>query len=322
MNKLSTKDFLGLKGYTKNELESILDLATAMKQGDDRHEYLKGKFMGMLFNSASTRTRVSFQVGAKSLGGHMEYYHKDVLQLSRGETIRDTATVLGKYLDGLVVRYYDMQQYGFGRASLNEIAAHAGIPIINALDDKEHPCQVMADILTLREKFGEDYKKKNIVLTWGYSRYQKSPGVPHSFLTAAAVLGMNIKVVNPKGFDLDEEFRCHAEEMKKTSGASVSYSNDLMEASADADVIYVKSYKSLTMSSEEDLKVREELRNDWMISDQHFAVARPGALFMNCMPFIRGEQVTAAVADHPRSVVYDEAENRLHVQKAIMASIL
>jgi ornithine carbamoyltransferase len=206
--------------------------------------------------------------------------------------------------------------------SLNLMAQHADIPIINALDDKGHPCQVMGDILTLKEKFGEDYKNKKIVFTWGYAVRQKSPGVPQSMLIASSILGMNVTFAYPKGFELDQEYVDFAKESAKQSGATIEFCNDLMEASENADVIYVKSWKSLNMPGEEDRKVRNEIRKDWCVSNLHFERANPGAYFMNCLPIIRGEQATAEVIDGKNSIIYDEAENRLHIQKAIMAECI
>jgi ornithine carbamoyltransferase len=316
------RDFIDLRASDKKELEQLLDLAIEMKSGKNKQQYLKDRYIGLLFTVASTRTRISFQVGAWQLGGFAEHYNAADLQLSNQEELKDTAAVMNRFLDAIVVRMYDMNYYGKGREGLITMAQHADIPIINALDDKDHPCQVMADILTLREKFGEDYKKKKLVMTWGYSKRQKSPGVLHSMLTAGALLGMNVTFAHPKGYELDGEYLAFAEQEAKKSGATIEFVNDLNEACEGADVIYVKSWKALNMAKEDDEKLRYEIRNDWCISNEHFKHANPGAYYMDCMPFIRGEQVTAEVADGPNSIIYDEAENRLHIQKAIMATFI
>ncbi|MNN07059.1 Ornithine carbamoyltransferase [compost metagenome] len=223
-------------------------------------------------------------------------------------------------MDGLIVRYYDINDAGLSD-SLQEIAQNVQIPIVNALDEKEHPCQVLADIMTLRQKYGEDYKKKKIVMSWGYSSHQKSPGVVNSFLLAASILGMNVTFARPRGFELADEFTTYSDQYSAISGANIEFCDDLSEACIDADAIYVKSYKAQDLTSVEDLRLRNSLREHWMISEEHFKRANDNAFFMNCMPFIRGEQVTASVADHPRSIIFDQAANRLHVQKAILENL-
>jgi ornithine carbamoyltransferase len=304
------------------ELENILDNAIKIKNNRlDVSNLLYGKTLGLLFSVASTRTRISFQVGIRQMGGHGEYLNVNDLQLSNYESLIDTAEVMNRYLDGLIVRMYNMNEYGKGRDALNVLAKHTSLPIINALDDKDHPCQVIADIQTMKEKFGENYKKKKIVMTWGYSNRQKSPGVLHSMMSAGALLGMNITFAYPKGFDLDQEYVDFAQNQVKSSGGKLDFSNDLMEASEGADVIYVKNWKAQAMSSEEDMKVRNAVKDKWCISEEHFKRANPEAFYMDCLPLIRGEQVTAAVADGPRSIIYDEAENRLYTQKAVLLQL-
>jgi ornithine carbamoyltransferase len=315
------RHFISLKGYSRSELEYLLDLALQMKHGQDRTKYLLDKYIGMLFASASTRTRISFQVGAHQLGAHAEHYSSSDLQLSNHESLGDTGAVMGRFLDMIVIRMYDMNFYGKGREALEKIAQMADVPVINALDDKDHPCQIMADILTLKEKFGDNYKKKTLLMTWGYSKRLKSPGVLHSMLTAASILGMKVRFAHPKGYELDDEYLEFAKLQARTSGAEIEFCNDLMEASTGVDTIYVKNWKSLKMTSEEDQKLRSSIQDKWCVGTNHFERANPGAYYMDCMPFIRGEQVTAEVADGPNSIIYSQAENRLHAQKAIMACI-
>jgi len=308
--------------FTKSELEQLIGLAQAMKSGEDRKQYLKDKYLGLLFAVASTRTRISFQVGAKQLGAHAEHYNAADLQLSNNESLKDTAAVMSRFLDAIIVRMYDMNFYGQGSDAIATLAKYADVPVINALDDKGHPCQVMADVLTIRERFGEDYKKRKLVMSWGYSKRQKSLGVLHSMMSAAAILGMNVRFAHPKGFELDEEYVAFAEREIKASGGTLEFSNDLNEAAEGADVIYVKNWKSLKMSRDEEQSFKEGIRDAWCVNSEHFKRANPGACYMDCMPFVRGEQVTAEVADGPASIIYDQAENRLHMQKAIMASLI
>lgn len=320
---LKNRDFINMMEFEKDDLESILQTAKEIKSGERNVETsLGGKHIGLLFSVASTRTRISFQVGIRQMGGHAEFLNSNDLQLVYHESLIDTSAVMSRYLNGLVVRMYDMTQYGKGREALNLIARHADIPVINALDDKDHPCQVMGDILTIKEKFGEDYKQKKVVFTWGYSWRQKSPGVPHSMMAAGSLLGMNLTFAYPKGFDLDEEYVDFAQRMVSANGGTLQFSNDLMEAAEGADVIYVKSWKAQYMSAEEDQRIRSGTRDNWCVSKEHFKRANPGAVFMNCLPIIRNEQATAEVIDGENSIIYEEAENRLHIQKAIMAEIL
>jgi ornithine carbamoyltransferase len=319
---LRGRDFLGLKDFTSVELEDLLDFATEIKSGRDRRRYLRDRNLGMLFTVPSTRTRISFQVATHQLGGQAEHYSPADLQISNHETLIDTAEVMSRYLDGLIVRMYDMSAYGKGRKALQDLAEHLAGPVINALDDKEHPCQVMADLLTLRERFGPDYKRKKIVFTWAYSERQKSPGVTHSMLAAASLLGCNLTMAFPLGFEPDEEYVAFARDMAPLSGATIEISHDLDAAAEGADVIYAKSWKSLTRTSEQDRELRERCREGWRVSQRHFDLANPDAVFMDCMPLIRGDEATAEVVDGKQSIRYDEAENRLHVQKAILASLL
>jgi ornithine carbamoyltransferase len=316
------RDLLNLMEYNREELEALLAFAGRMKSGNDTREYLAKKTVGLMFGVASTRTRISFQVGTRQLGGHADFYNTKDLQLVYHESLIDTVQVMSRYIDALVVRLYDMNQYGKGRESMEQLVKHGSIPVINALDDKDHPCQVMGDIFTLKEKFGSDYKKKRVVFTWGYSWRQKSPGVPHSMMTAASILGMNVVFAYPRGFDLDSEYVDFAKESVKQSGGTLEFSNNLMEACEGADVIYVKSWKGLYIDSDEEKSIREQVRQDWCVSGEHFKRAKPGAIFMNCLPIIRGEQATAEVIDGKHSVIYDQAENRLHIQKAIMAGLI
>lgn len=319
---LRNRDFISLMNYNQEELESLLSFALDIKSGQDTHRYLADKNIGLLFSVASTRTRISFQVGVNELGGHAEFYNYNDLQLVNHESLIDTAAVMNRYLDGLVIRMYDMEQYGKGREALDLIARHADIPVINALDDKDHPCQVMGDILTLKEKYGDDYKNKKVVFTWGYSWRQKSPGVPHSMMIAASLLGMNITFAYPEGFDLDRDYVDFARRAAARFGGKLEFSNNLTEAVEDADVIYVKSWKALYLPGEEDSRIRSEVRDQWCVSDRHLKRANPGVYFMNCLPIIRGEQATSEVVDGTHSIIYDEAENRLHIQKAIMGALI
>ncbi|HEX4955006.1 MAG TPA: ornithine carbamoyltransferase [Thermoanaerobaculia bacterium] len=319
---LRGRDFLALRDFSGAELEALLDFAARRKAGRDRVRYLDGQTLGLLFASASTRTRISFQVACRRLGAWAEHYTPGELQMSNHETLIDTTEVMSRLLDGIVVRSYNLSAYGEAHRGLRLMAERSTKPVINALDDTEHPCQVMADLLTLRELFGEELPGRRIVFTWAYAKRQKSLGVTHSMLAAAALLGLDLEMVYPEGFDPDPGYLDFAREAAARSGARIRFSHDLEQASEGASVIYAKSWKSLELTVEEDLAQREQLRERWRVSEHHFERARPEAVFMDCMPLIRGDEATAEVVDGPRSVRYQEAENRLWAQEAILASLL
>ncbi len=316
------KNFLDIRDFSSTELENMLDLGLKMKTAMDDTEYLKGLSFGLLFSQASTRTRISFELAIRQLGGCSDYYNMADLQLSNQESIADTAAVLGRYLDGLVVRQYDMNKYGQARDVLLEIAENSNIPVINALDDQGHPCQAMADMLTLKEKFGEEFNKRKVVLTWAYAERRKSPGVPHSLMSLAGLLGMNFTIAYPDGFELEQEYIDFAKNKAKESGGTLEFVNELEAACEGADAIYAKSWKALDATNEQDSELRNAIRTDWTVDKRHFDIANKNAYFMNCMPLIRGQQATAEVVDSPRSIILDQAENRIHAQKGILAKIM
>jgi ornithine carbamoyltransferase len=316
------RDFLTLMNLRRAQIEALIERALEMKTGRVTASCLGGKMIGLLFGVASTRTRVSFQVAVHQLGGHAEYLNADDLQLVHHESLGDTAAVLSHYLDGLVVRMYDMNYYGQGREQLRTLAAAAGIPVVNALDDQDHPCQVMADLMTMRERHGPAYRERTVALSWVFSERQKSPGVAHSLLTAGGLLGMHVRVAHPKDFDLDPSYVAFARQAMADSGGTLEFFDSIEEAVDGADVLYVKDWKALTLSGDEDRRRRNELRSVWCITPKHLARARPGALFMNCMPIIRGEQAVAEVIDGPQSVILQQAANRLPMHKAILEFVM
>lgn len=322
---LKGRHFVTLMDYTGEEIETILDVAFDLKRqnamGQSHDNLLKNKTLGMIFAQPSTRTRVSFETGMTQLGGHAQYYSEDNMQRKNNETWDDTGKVLSRYLDALMVRLYDLERYGMARDIMNEIAASCDIPVINGLDDKEHPCQCMGDLMVIKEKLGENWKHKKIVMSWAYSDRVKSPGVPQAMLIACALLGADLTVAHPKGYELDAEYVAFADKAAAISGAKIEVVNDIYEACKDADVIYAKSWGSCTMQKEEDKAYRKQFEEDWRIDLKHFEMAKPTAVYMHPLPAARGEEVTDAVIDGPMSIVYDQAENRLHAQKAVLALI-
>jgi ornithine carbamoyltransferase len=313
------RDFIDLREFSAAEIDAMLEEAIAFKAGRRTSRCLADKTIGLIFNAASTRTRVSFQVAAQRLGGQAEYLRAEDLQLVHRESVEDTAVVLSSYLAALVVRLYDMTAYGRGRATLRTLAAHAHIPVINALDDQGHPCQVMADLMTLKARFGDAYRRKTVAIGWVFSERQKSPGVAHSMVCASAILGMDVRLAHPKDFDLDPEYMTFARDALAASGGRLTVCESLEEMVEDADVVYVKDWKALRLSDEEDRRRRQEFRDRWRVTAKHMERAGRETCFMNCMPIIRGEQADADVVNGPRSLIYEQAANRLYVQQAILA---
>ena len=332
MNKLKGRDFISYLDYSKEDLENILNLAIDLKRklaSGERHHLLEDKTLGMMFWNPSTRTRVSFETAMGQLGGHAQYYSTETTHTNRAEEWVDTAQVLSRYLDGFVIRLYRMPEpfpplkYSEARQILELLADNASIPIINAQDDEEHPCQTMADIMTMMEKFGPDFKKKKVVVPWTIYRRWVEPSMLHSTLLAGATFGMNMTFAYPPGFDPDPKYMNEAKKRAKESGATIEITNNLDEACENADVILATYWGKIPSRGEDiDRDEYENLReslSSWQIQKRHFDIANKNAIFMNCMPIRRGMSATAEVIDGPMSVLYDEAENRLHTEKAILA---
>jgi len=332
MNKLKGRDFISLMDYSKEDLEAILNLAFDLKRkvaSGERHHLLEDKNLGMMFWNASTRTRISFETGMSQLGGHAQYYAPETTHANTREDWIDTAHVISRYLDGFVIRLWRMPEplpqlaYGEARKILETIADNANIPIINAQDDEEHPCQTMADIMTIMEKMGPDYRQKKVVMPWCMHPRWVGPSLPHSTILGMATLGMKLTIAYPSGFDLDPKYVDEGKRRAEQSGGTIEITHDLNEACENADVILSMPFWGLVcrgevLDKDRDLKLRQQ-HADWCISKKHFDIAAKNAIFMNAMPFVRGMAATSEVADGPMSVIYDEAENRMHTEKAILA---
>ena len=334
ITNMKGKDFISVMDFSKEELETILDVAKWLKMknavGDDHTNLLKGKSLGMLFASPSTRTRLSFSSGIYQLGGQAQTYSPQELQLHNKESWRDTAEMISRFLDGFAIRLYNLKsqmgtetyEYGDARKVLRGLAEYASIPIINMLDDKEHPCQIAGDILTMMEKFGgiEEVKNRKIVMSWAYDERAKSAGVPQTMIAAGCTLGMNITLAYPNEpglYDVDPEYVEFAKKAAAPSGGSLKIEHNIWKAAKNADVIYAKSW---ARNPDKHAVAGKKYKKDWCISHDHFKVANKGAVYMHCLPAKRKFEVTDELIDDPKlSIVNDEAENRLHVQKAIMA---
>lgn len=303
------KHFLTLNDFTKEQIEYLImlgiELKKKLKQGIP-YQPLKGKTLGMIFEKSSTRTRVSFEVGMIQLGGHALFLNKNDLQLGRGETIGDTAKALSRYIDGIMMRT-DSQE------KLNEMAKNATIPVISGLSDIYHPTQAIADFMTIYE-----YKGKLQGLTLAY--VGDGNNVLNSLLIGGSKLGININVASPKGFEPNEEIVQSAKEEAVKHGADIKITNDPLEAVNQADIIYTDVWVSMGQEEEKELRLKKFA--DYQVNSQLTKFAKKDYIFMHCLPAHREEEVATEIMDGDHSVVFDEAENRLHAHKAILTAFM
>ena len=308
-NPFAHKHLLNLQDYSEDDILTILSMALRLKAEQKAgipHPILAGKTLGMIFAKSSTRTRVSFEVGIHQLGGHGLLMNSNDIQLGRGETIEDTAKVLSRYIDGIMIRTFD-------HADVVGLAEHGSIPVINGLTDLHHPCQVLADIQTVYE-----YKKQIRGLKLAF--VGDGHNMAHSLMEICSKLGMDVAIACPDGYRPNAGITAACVENGRLSGASVVVTNDPVEAVSGADAVYTDVWTS--MGQEAETKQRLIDFRPFVVDEALFAHAKPDALFLHCLPAHRGEEVTAAVIDGPNSVVFDEAENRLHAQKAVMALLM
>ena len=303
------KDFISLHDITKEELEDLLKLALKLKDENKKgiaHPILKGKTLGMIFTKSSTRTRVSFEVGMTQLGGYPLFLSSNDIQLGRGETIHDTAKVLERYLDGIMIRT-------FAHQDVLDLAHYANIPVINALTDLLHPCQVVADLQTVYE-----HKGKLEGLKFAY--IGDGNNMAHSIMYGSAKAGLNCAIATPKDYQCDSEVVENAKADFKVSGKELIITEDPVEAIKDADVVYTDTWVSMGQESEK--AERQKVFGPYQVNKELFKYAKDDAIFMHCLPAYRGFEVTEEIIDGKNSVIFDEAENRLHAQKAIMATLM
>lgn len=303
------RDFLSLNDFTTEEIYRILDLADELKKkqkNGEEHHILKGKTLGMIFEKSSTRTRVSFEVGMYQLGGAALFLSNRDLQIGRGEPIRDTARVLSRYLDGIMIRTFEPEK-------VQELADYADIPIINALTDEEHPCQVLADLQTIREHKGDLKGLKMVYIGDGNN-------MVHSLMHGCAKVGMDISVATPAGYEPMAKMVEQARTAAEAFGSKVEITEDILAAAKDADVIYTDVWAS--MGQEDEAEKRQKAFKNYQVNAAVMAVAKPDAIVLHCLPAHRGEEITEEVLESKNSVIFDEAENRLHAQKAVMALVM
>ena len=295
------RDFLAIPDFSRAELHKLFALADRMRLGKYSKKPLAGKSLGMIFMKSSTRTRVSFEVGAWQLGGHALFLSPRDIQLGRGEPIADTARVLSRYVDGIMIRT-------FAHAEVEDLAQYASVPIINGLTDLLHPCQILADLLTVKQHLGTWEKKK-------FAWIGDGNNMANSWINAAYVLGFELTLACPAGYDPDPAI------LKRAQGAAkVTVVRDPIEAAAGAHVINTDVWAS--MGQEEEQAKRAVAFAGYEVNDALMKRAATSAIFLHCLPAHRGEEVAASVIDGPQSRVWDEAENRLHVQKAVMAVLM
>jgi ornithine carbamoyltransferase len=303
---LRGKDLLSIHDLTALEVQDIFTLAADLKQKQKKgisHPLLQGKTLGMIFQKSSTRTRVSFEVGMYQLGGSALFLSANDLQIGRGEPVRDTARVLSRYVDGIMIRTYSHEK-------VQELADYASVPVINALTDYLHPCQALTDLFTAMEYKGDLKGKKFTYIGDGNN-------MVHALMHACAKVGMHISVATPKGYEPDDVCVSEARLDAKETGSIIELTNDPLQAAAGADVVYTDVWASMGQESEQ-LKRQKDFAG-FTVDAKLMAVAHDDAIVMHCLPAHRGEEISEEVMEGPQSVIFDEAENRLHVQKAIMA---
>ncbi len=305
---LKGRNFIDLSHFERRELRRILDTAHDLKRKQkrgERHELLRGKSLAMIFMKSSTRTRVSFEVGMTQLGGHALYLQPSGTQLGRGETIADTARVLSRYCDAIMARVY-------GHDEVVELAEYATVPVINGLSDLLHPCQIVADMMTI-----EEYKGRLQGLKIAY--VGDSNNVSNSIMQGCTIMGMNVTVGSPKGYTPRPEILKRATELSERYDTQLEVVNDPYEAVKNADIIYTDTFFSM---GQERSKEKEEALMPFQVNSDLVGAAKKDVIVMHCLPAHRGEEITDDVMDGPHSVVFDQAENRLHAQKAILVLIV
>jgi ornithine carbamoyltransferase len=301
------RDFLSLADHSPEQIRAYLDLARQVKlHPQGFRDVCRGRTLAMIFQKPSLRTRVSFETGIYQLGGQGLYLGPKDIQLHRGETIADTARVLSRYVDGIMARV-------FAHQDVVDLAAYADVPVINGLSDLLHPCQVLADLQTIEEKLGNLAGRK-----WTY--IGDGNNMAHSILYGGALAGMTVAVGHPRGYAPDPEVVTRARDIAARTGGAIQITEDPGEAAQDADVVYTDVWASMGQEAEHAERLKRF--EGFQVDEAMMGRARPGAIFMHCLPAHRGEEVAAEVIDGPQSVVFDQAENRLHAQKAVMIKLM
>ena len=317
---LRGRDLISLQEWTRDELDTVLDVASTLKR--DRalgigHPILRDKVLAMLFFFSSTRTRTSFEAGMAQLGGHAQFIESRTTQIAHGDTPTEIGEILGRYNDGIAIRHVDWK---VGNKYIREVAAASRVPVLNMQCDIYHPHQALADLMTIIERFG-DPRGRTATVSWAYaSSYQKPMSVPQDLALLLPRFGMNVRLVHPPEFMLLPEIMEQAKENARRAHVSFDVMDDFNAGIKGTDIVYAKSWGALnTTTDEAEGKKIIGRYKDWITDERRMAIAGDDAIFMHPLPADRNIEVADAVIDGPQSVVYDEAENRLHVQKAVMA---
>jgi len=318
---LHGRDLIGDLDFSREEVETVLDVAFDLKRKralNEPHAYLRDKTLAMLFFFSSTRTRGSFEAGMAQLGGHAAFIESRTTQIAHGDTAKEIGEILGRYYDGLAIRHVE---WGTGNKYINEVARNSRVPVLNMQCEIYHPFQILADLMTVIEKKGRDLRRKKMVVSWAYAAsYQKPMSVPQSLILQMPRFGLDVVLAHPPEFRLMPDIMEQAREEARKYGAGFEVIDDMDEAFKDADIIYAKSWGAMVHTADE--KEGAEIikkYSSWITDKRRMGLAKPDAIYMHPLPADRNIEVTDEVIDSAQSVVYDEAENRLHAQKAVMA---
>ncbi len=317
---LRGRDMISTQEWTKDEIDTVLDVALELKRRralGEPHALLRDKVLAMLFFFSSTRTRASFEAGMAQLGGHAQFIESKSTQISHGDTATEMGEILGRYNDGLAIRQVDWEQ---GNRYIRDVAAASRVPVHNMQCDQFHPFQVLADLLTIIEHKG-DPRGLTIDVSWAYAKsYQKPLSVPQSLILLMTRYGMNVRLTHPPEFKLRPEMLDQAQANARAAGGSFEMLDDFDAGFRDADIVYPKSWGCMLTTPDQEESARIGQRySSWIADEQRMALAKDDAMYLHCLPADRGIEVTDGVIDGPRSAVFDEAENRMHVQKAVLA---
>jgi N-acetylornithine carbamoyltransferase len=318
---LRGRDLITTQEWTREEIDTLMDVAFDLKRKralGEAHPYLRDKVLALLFFFTSTRTRVSFEAGMAQLGGHAQFIDHTTTQISHGDTAKEIGEIIGRYTDGIAIRQCD---WDFGNAYIRDVAAASRVPILNMQCDVYHPFQILADLMTIKEKFGGDLRGKTINVSWAYaSSYQKPISVPQSLILLMTRFGMNVRLTRPPEYKLMPDIVEQAKANTRESGGSLEILDDFDAGFQGADIVYPKSWGAMLTTTDDDESAQiGKQYTDWITDERRMALANDHAVYMHCLPADRNIEVTDGVIDGRQSVVYDEAENRLHVQKAAMA---
>jgi N-acetylornithine carbamoyltransferase len=318
---LHGRDLIGDLDFSKEEVETVMDVAFDLKRKralNEPHAYLRDKVLAMLFFFSSTRTRGSFEAGMAQLGGHAAFIDSKTTQIAHGDTAKEIGEILGRYYDGMAIRHVD---WGAGNQYINDVAKYSRSPVLNMQCEIYHPFQCLADLMTVWEKKGRDLRRKKMVISWAYAAsYSKPLSVPQSLILQMPRFGVDVVLAHPPEFELMPDIVGQAQEQARKFHTGFEIVNDMDAAFKDADVVYPKSWGPYVFTT--DAAKSTEIINkykDWIVDDRRMALTKDDCIYMHPLPADRNIEVTDSVIDGPKSVVYDQAENRLHAQKAVMA---